>query len=194
MMTCLDACSGCRNSRWQLLTVMSLCAFLPLMAFAQGQGTVPAPLPEMTALFPHGDEPLTVRPDGSIDFDLEDRLDVPRSPCGNLIPNGSFEQGLSGWAYDYWGVSWNVVAQEGGMPLEEIVQNGRFGAFALKFRTLTEGKRRLRRAFLAAGFDRNRRNARRFVLCARTPRRMGQGARDGRCFWLRKNCAARTAS
>lgn len=136
MMTCLDECSGCRNSRWQLLTVMSLCAFPPLMAFAQGQGTAPAPLPEMTALFPHGDEPLTVRPDGSIDFDLEDRLDVPRSPCGNLIPNGSFEQGLSGWAYDYWGVSWNVVAQEGGMPLEEIVQNGRFGAFALKFRTL----------------------------------------------------------
>lgn len=94
------------------------------------------PLPEMEALFPRGDEPSTMRPDGTIDFYKEDRLDVPRSPVGNLLPNGSFEQGLSGWSYDYWCVSWNAVAREGGKPLEEVVTGGRFGALALKFRAL----------------------------------------------------------
>ena len=75
-------------------------------------------------------------PTGGIDFWGQDALDVPKRPGGNLVVNGSFEQGLSGWAFAGGGANWNDVVANGGRPLEEIVADARTGRKALKFRKL----------------------------------------------------------
>ena len=75
---------------------------------------------------------------GVIDFLAEDALDVPRDPTGNLLPNGSFEQGLSGWSHNWGGVPWDEVAATGG-PLGYVTDDARIGDKALCMRP---GKKR----------------------------------------------------
>jgi len=70
---------------------------------------------------------------GIIDFWKEDAVDVPRDPTGNLLANGSFEQGLTGWNYWWNGESWNVVAATG-EPLESITDEAKVGDNALRMR------------------------------------------------------------
>lgn len=78
-------------------------------------------------------------PTGGIDFWGLDALDVPVRPGGNLVVNGSFEQGLSGWSFAAnGGTSWNAVAANGGRPFEEIVADARTGRKALRFRRLAQ--------------------------------------------------------
>ena len=70
---------------------------------------------------------------GIIDFRAEDALDVPADPTGNLLANGSFEQGLAGWNYWWNGEPWNIVAATG-EPLESITDEAKVGDKALRMR------------------------------------------------------------
>ncbi len=70
---------------------------------------------------------------GIIDFWAEDALDVPPDPTGNLLANGSFEQGLVGWNYWWGGEPWFMVAATGG-PLESITDEAKVGDKALRMR------------------------------------------------------------
>ncbi len=70
---------------------------------------------------------------GIIDFWAEDALDVPADPTGNLLANGSFEQGLTGWNYWWNGEPWSVVAATG-EPLESITDEAKVGDKALRMR------------------------------------------------------------
>ena len=70
---------------------------------------------------------------GIIDFWKEDAVDVPRDPTGNLLANGSFEQGLTGWNYWWNGEPWSVVAATG-EPLESITDEAKVGDKALRMR------------------------------------------------------------
>ncbi len=71
---------------------------------------------------------------GIIDFWSEDALDVPPDPTGNLLANGSFEQGLSGWNYWWNGEPWSVVDATG-EPLESITGEAKVGDRALRMRS-----------------------------------------------------------
>ena len=71
---------------------------------------------------------------GIIDFRAEDALDVPADPTGNLLANGSFEQGLTGWNYWYNGEPWSVV-EATGEPLESITDEAKVGDKALRMRS-----------------------------------------------------------
>ena len=71
---------------------------------------------------------------GIIDFWAEDALDVPRDPTGNLLANGSFEQGLTGWNYWWYGEPWSVVDATG-EPLESITGEAQVGDRALRMRS-----------------------------------------------------------
>ncbi len=71
---------------------------------------------------------------GIIDFWAEDALDVPPDPTGNLLANGSFEQGLTGWNYWWNGEPWSVVAATG-EPLESITGEAKVGDRALRMRS-----------------------------------------------------------
>ena len=71
---------------------------------------------------------------GVIDFQAEDALDVPSDPTGNLLANGSFEQGLTGWNYWYNGEPWSVV-EATGEPLESITDEAKVGDKALRMRS-----------------------------------------------------------
>ena len=70
---------------------------------------------------------------GIVDFWAEDALDVPPDPTGNLLANGSFEQGLTGWNYWWTGEPWSVVAATG-EPLESITDEAKVGDKALRMR------------------------------------------------------------
>ena len=70
---------------------------------------------------------------GIVDFWAEDALDVPADPTGNLLANGSFEQGLSGWNYWWNGEPWSVVSATG-EPLESITDEAKVGDKALRMR------------------------------------------------------------
>ena len=70
---------------------------------------------------------------GIIDFWAEDAVDVPRDPTGNFVPNGSFEQGLAYWSYNWGGTSWDDVAATGG-PLEYVTDEAKVGDKALCMR------------------------------------------------------------
>ena len=71
---------------------------------------------------------------GVIDFYETDALDVPVGPTGNLLANGSFEQGLTGWNYWYNGEPWSVV-EATGEPLESITDEAKVGDKALRMRS-----------------------------------------------------------
>lgn len=73
------------------------------------------------------------RPTGVIDFRAEDALDVPVDPTGNLLANGSFEQGLVGWNYWWGGEPWFMVAATG-EPLETLTDEAKVGDKALRMR------------------------------------------------------------
>ena len=60
-------------------------------------------------------------------------MDVPRDPTGNFVPNGSFEQGLAYWSYNWGGTSWDDVAATGG-PLEYVTDEAKVGDKALCMR------------------------------------------------------------
>ena len=77
---------------------------------------------------------LSIPDSGIIDFRAEDALDVPADPTGNLIANGSFEQGLTGWNYWWNGEPWNVVAATG-EPLQSITDEAKVGYRALRMRS-----------------------------------------------------------
>ena len=76
---------------------------------------------------------LTTHNSGIIDFWAEDAVDVPRDPTGNFVPNGSFEQGLAYWSYNWGGTSWDDVAATGG-PLEYVTDEAKVGDKALCMR------------------------------------------------------------
>ena len=95
-------------------------------------------------VFDLGESPLPKLParpkTGGIDFWGQDAVDIPRDPTGNLLQNGGFEQGLSGWAFGHGGASWSTVVAEGGAPFEEIVSEAKFGRKALRFRVHSQGR------------------------------------------------------
>ena len=70
---------------------------------------------------------------GIIDFYETDALNVPRDPTGNMLANGSFEQGLSGWNFYWGGVPWGVAAESGG-ALVSVVDEAKAGDKALCMR------------------------------------------------------------
>ena len=71
---------------------------------------------------------------GIIDFRAEDALDVPGDPTGNLLANGSFEQGLTGWNYWWNGEPWSVIAATS-EPLQSITDEAKIGDRALRMRS-----------------------------------------------------------
>lgn len=73
-------------------------------------------------------------PLGVIDFSETDALDVPCDPTGNLLVNGGFEQGLSGWEFTQGGAAWAKVVEEGGEPFERITGEAKCGRRALLFK------------------------------------------------------------
>ena len=84
---------------------------------------------------PNSSTPNTPTPtSGIIDFLETDAMDVPVDPTGNMLANGSFEQGLTGWNYWYNGVPWSVVAATG-EPLESITDEAKVGDKALRMRS-----------------------------------------------------------
>lgn len=76
----------------------------------------------------------TSRPTSVIDFCETDALDVPRDPTGNLLANGSFEQGLAGWEFADGGAAWASVVEEGCGPFERITDEAKCGRRALIFK------------------------------------------------------------
>ena len=72
-------------------------------------------------------------PTDVIDFYETDALDVPTDPTGNLLANGSFEQGLTGWNYWWGGEPWFMVAATG-EPLQSITDEAKVGDKALRMR------------------------------------------------------------
>ncbi len=73
------------------------------------------------------------RPTGIIDFLAEDALDVPADPTGNLLQNGSFELGLTGWNYWWNGEPWFLVDATG-ESLETLTDEAKVGDKALRMR------------------------------------------------------------
>jgi len=74
---------------------------------------------------------------GEIDFWATDALHVPVRPGRNLLPNGSFEQGLKGWFYSSWQFSGMGAAKHhelGDRPQQELVADAKCGKTALRYR------------------------------------------------------------
>lgn len=70
---------------------------------------------------------------GGIDFWQEDALCVVAARSGgNLLANGSFEQGLSFWSFSHGGTSWNTVATNGIGACEQVVSPGHESPRALQ--------------------------------------------------------------
>ena len=74
------------------------------------------------------------RENGIVNFWECDAVDVPHDPTGNLLLNGSFEQGLVGWNFYWGGMPWGMVAESGG-PLVAVTDDAKSGDKALRMRS-----------------------------------------------------------
>ena len=80
--------------------------------------------------------------EGAIDFWATDALHVPVKPGRNRVYNGSFEQGLAGWWYSGWmwnGWSLGTMKKFGDVAQQEIVEGGRQGRKAVRYRVNGDG-------------------------------------------------------